>query len=111
GARTCTVSGKDARVTVGSQLGRGRPQVHVDAAGERVDLRELLGRQRLRVQCRQVLVELLRTRGADECRDDHRVTQGPLQRQLCERLPAALGDVVEAAQDPQRVVGQALTWQ
>ena len=74
---------------------------------QRVDLLELLGRERRARQRREVLVELLRTRGADERRGDHRVAQHPLDRHLRERLPALLRDDVEAAQGREPLVGQS----
>ena len=79
---------------------------YLDDTGERIDVVELLVGEVGVGRRREVLVELLDRRCADECRGHAPRTEDPRDRHLREGLLAFLGDVGETLQASDVVLGQ-----
>src|SRR6185503_19859244 len=78
-----------------SGLARLRPDVDVGLGRVLVVLRKLLVGEIEVVQRRDVRLQLLDARSADQCRRDARIAKGLRQGELCDRLTAAGGDLVQ----------------
>ena len=74
---------------------RARPEIDVALGRVAVDLRELVVGEREVVERAERVVELLDARRADQRRRHALVAQRPRERQLRERLPAPLRDLVQ----------------
>src|SRR5258705_6920079 len=82
-------------VTAGSGLARSGPDVDVRLGCVPVDLRELLSREVEPVESRDVRLQLLDARGADQRRGDPRIAKCPGDRKLRQRLAAPRSDLVQ----------------